>query len=75
MEDHHLKPSIGFIGMGHMGSHMVQRLLNTISYPITVYDRTREKAQAIEQQHGVKVAQTPRDLSCRLPDCDGLCDG
>ncbi|HEY6537008.1 MAG TPA: NAD(P)-dependent oxidoreductase [Candidatus Nitrosocosmicus sp.] len=63
MEDHHLKPSIGFIGMGHMGSHMVQRLLNTISYPITVYDRTREKAQAIEQQHGVKVAQTPRDLA------------
>jgi hypothetical protein len=23
-----LKPSIGFIGMGHMGSHMAQRLLD-----------------------------------------------
>lgn len=22
MEGDHLKPSIGFIGMGHMGSHM-----------------------------------------------------
>ncbi len=27
MEGDHLKPSIGFIGMGHMGSHMAQRLL------------------------------------------------
>src|SRR5918995_1312177 len=25
MEGNHLKPSIGFIGMGHMGSHMAQK--------------------------------------------------
>jgi 3-hydroxyisobutyrate dehydrogenase-like beta-hydroxyacid dehydrogenase len=43
MEGDHLKPSIGFIGIGHMGSHMVQRLLDA-GYPLTVYDRTREKA-------------------------------
>ncbi len=61
MEGDQFKPSIGFIGMGYMGSQMVQRLLDS-SYQLTVYDRTREKAQAMEQ-HGVKVAQTPRDLA------------
>src|SRR6266404_1309041 len=40
------KPAIGFIGMGHMGSHMASRLIQA-GYPLTVYDRTREKAQAI----------------------------
>ena len=31
MEDDHLKPSIGFVGMGHMGSHMAQRLLTPVT--------------------------------------------
>ncbi len=33
------KPHIGFLGMGHMGSHMAQRLLDA-GYQVTVYDRT-----------------------------------
>ena len=61
MEGDRLKPSIGFIGMGHMGSHMAQRLLNA-GYQLTVYDRTREKAQEVGQQ-GAQVALTPRDLA------------
>ena len=61
MEGDHLKPSIGFIGMGHMGSHMTQRLLDA-GYQLTVYDRTREKAQEVRQR-GAQVAQTPRDLA------------
>jgi 3-hydroxyisobutyrate dehydrogenase-like beta-hydroxyacid dehydrogenase len=61
MEGDHLKPSIGFIGMGHMGSHMAQRLLDA-GYRLTVYDRTREKAQEVGQR-GAQVAQTPRDLA------------
>ena len=40
------QPTIGFIGMGHMGSHMAPRLI-AAGYHLTVYDRTREKAQAI----------------------------
>ncbi len=59
MKDNNLKPSIGFIGMGHMGSHMVQRLLDA-GYQVTVYDRTKEKAQAMGQQ-GAFVAQTPKE--------------
>lgn len=49
------KPTIGFIGLGHMGSHMVPRLI-AAGYHLIVYDRTREKAQAIE---GATVAETP----------------
>ncbi len=53
------KPTIGFIGMGHMGSHMVPRLIQA-GYHLTVYDRTREKAQAIK---GATVAETPEEAA------------
>jgi 3-hydroxyisobutyrate dehydrogenase len=53
------KPTIGFIGLGHMGSHMVPRLIQA-DYHVTVYDRTREKAQAIQ---GATVAETPREAA------------
>src|SRR6266480_7116221 len=61
MEGDHLKPSIGFIGMGHMGSHMAHRLLDA-GYQVTVYDRTKEKAQEVGQR-GALVAQTPKELA------------
>src|SRR6266566_1758603 len=61
MEGDHLKPGLGFIGMGHMGSHMARRLLDA-GYQITVYDRNREKAKALGQR-GAQVAQTPKDLA------------
>jgi 3-hydroxyisobutyrate dehydrogenase len=51
--------TIGFIGLGHMGSHMVPRLI-AAGYHVTVYDRTREKAQAIQ---GATVAETPREAA------------
>ena len=55
------KPTIGFIGMGHMGSHMAPRLIQA-GYHLTVYDRTREKAQAIT---GASVAVTPKEAASR----------
>ena len=55
----HSKPTIGFIGMGHMGSHMAPRLLSA-GYQLTIYDRTREKAQAIQ---GATVAGTPKEAA------------
>ena len=60
------KPRIGFIGLGHMGSHMVMRLIDA-GYQLTVYDRTRQKAQEIAQR-GATVAGTPRELaaSCQV---------
>jgi 3-hydroxyisobutyrate dehydrogenase-like beta-hydroxyacid dehydrogenase len=61
MEGDHSKQSIGFIGMGHMGSHMALRLLDA-GYQLTVYDRTMEKAKEVGQM-GAQVVQTPRDLA------------
>jgi len=55
------KPNIGFIGMGHMGSHIVLRLL-AAGYSLTVYDRTREKTQPAVSQ-GARVAATPRAVA------------
>jgi 3-hydroxyisobutyrate dehydrogenase-like beta-hydroxyacid dehydrogenase len=55
------RPRLGFIGMGHMGSHMARRLLAE-GYPITIYDRTKEKTGAVGQL-GALVADTPRDLA------------
>ncbi|GHO60342.1 NAD(P)-dependent oxidoreductase [Ktedonobacter robiniae] len=71
----HSRQNIGFIGIGHMGSHMVPRLLHA-GYHLTVYDRTAERAQAMGQL-GALVAQTPRELaascdviiSCVTNDC------
>lgn len=60
-ENDKLKPTIGFIGMGHMGSHMAQRLLD-FGYQLTVYDRTYEKAKALGLR-GAQVVHTPRELA------------
>src|SRR2546423_12816433 len=53
------KRTIGLIGIGHMGSHMAPRLI-AAGYHLTVYDRTREKAQAIE---GATGAETPQEAA------------
>jgi 3-hydroxyisobutyrate dehydrogenase-like beta-hydroxyacid dehydrogenase len=50
-------PSLGFIGLGAMGSRMAQRLL-AAGYDLTVHDRTRERARPLEQK-GAKFAPTP----------------
>ncbi|HLX56090.1 MAG TPA: NAD(P)-dependent oxidoreductase [Ktedonobacteraceae bacterium] len=57
------KPTIGFIGMGHMGSHMVPRLI-AAGYQLTLYDRTREKAQAIAGTTAT-VAGTPEEAAAK----------
>jgi 3-hydroxyisobutyrate dehydrogenase-like beta-hydroxyacid dehydrogenase len=59
------KPTLGFVGMGHMGSGMARRLLDA-GYPVTVYDRTQARAQDLRQR-GASVAQTPKDLALQ---CD-----
>jgi 3-hydroxyisobutyrate dehydrogenase-like beta-hydroxyacid dehydrogenase len=52
---------IGFIGFGTMGSRMAQRLL-AAGYPLTVYNRTRAKAEPLAAQ-GATIAETPRTLA------------
>src|SRR5689334_963190 len=55
------KTMLGVIGLGHMGSHMAQKLL-AAGYPLVVYDRTKEKAQELGPL-GARSAGTPRELA------------
>ena len=54
------KPSIGWIGLGNMGIPMCRNLLKA-GYPLTVYNRTKEKekpltdAGASSAESGIKL--------------------
>jgi DNA-binding NarL/FixJ family response regulator len=49
---------IGFVGLGIMGSRMAANLRRA-GYELTVFNRTRERAEAFAQEHGATVADTP----------------
>ena len=51
---------IGWIGLGTMGNPMSQQLIKA-GYPVTVYNRTKEKEDAIKAQ-GATTATTPSAL-------------
>ena len=57
-------PRIGWVGVGRMGSPMISRLLDA-GYQVTVYNRTREKADPL-QALGAGVVDSPAALA----DCD-----
>lgn len=52
------KPSIGWIGLGHMGVPMVRNLVRA-GHAVTVYNRTRAKAADL----GLPVADSPAALA------------
>ncbi len=52
-----MKERIGFIGLGLMGSAMARRLLHA-GYPLTVYNRSREKVEPLVAS-GAVVADSP----------------
>jgi 3-hydroxyisobutyrate dehydrogenase-like beta-hydroxyacid dehydrogenase len=56
-----VKPAIGFIGLGLMGRPMAANLLKA-GFPVTVWNRTRARAQDLTQQ-GAEVAATPREAA------------
>ena len=51
-------PNIAFLGAGIMGQAMIRNLLKA-GFPVTVFNRTMEKARALEP-FGAKVAASPR---------------
>ncbi|MBL4675228.1 MAG: NAD(P)-dependent oxidoreductase [Mucilaginibacter sp.] len=51
---------IGWIGLGLMGNPMSQQLLKA-GYPLTVYNRNKDKEAALKEQ-GAGTASTPKDL-------------
>lgn len=52
---------IGFIGLGLMGAPMAGRLLDA-GLPLTVYNRTREKAEGLVQR-GARLADSPAEVA------------
>lgn len=54
------KPSVGYLGMGIMGSAMAGRLLEA-GFPTTIWNRSRGKCEELEAK-GAKVADTPKAL-------------
>jgi 3-hydroxyisobutyrate dehydrogenase-like beta-hydroxyacid dehydrogenase len=56
-----MKQKIGFMGLGIMGTPMAANLLKA-GYPVTVYNRSPEKAEILVQQ-GAGRAATPKALA------------
>ena len=56
-----LETPIGWIGTGVMGSAMCKHLLDK-GYPITVYNRTKSKAELLIKQ-GAKWADSPAEVA------------
>jgi 3-hydroxyisobutyrate dehydrogenase-like beta-hydroxyacid dehydrogenase len=53
--------TLGFVGLGAMGSRLARRLLDA-GHSVAGYNRTTEKARALEPS-GLKVAATPREAA------------
>lgn len=56
-----IKPSLGFIGLGLMGSAMAQRLFDD-GYRLTVWNLEPDRAEAFAKQ-GATVAATPAEVA------------
>jgi 3-hydroxyisobutyrate dehydrogenase len=54
-------PTIGFVGLGAMGSHVVERLLAK-GHSVTGYNRTRSKADWLVKK-GMRWAESPRGVA------------
>jgi 3-hydroxyisobutyrate dehydrogenase-like beta-hydroxyacid dehydrogenase len=53
-----LAERVGFIGLGIMGSRMAANLVRA-GFPVTVWNRTRQRAEAWAEEHRGEVADTP----------------
>src|SRR6266850_2673013 len=57
-------PRIGVIGLGGMGSRVASHLISA-GHHVTVYNRTRSRAEALERL-GASVAESPRELAASV---------
>src|SRR5918998_3389397 len=58
------RDSVGFVGLGIMGSRQAANLARA-GYELTVFNRTRERAEAWVAEHGGQVADSPRAVAER----------
>ncbi|RUU52843.1 NAD(P)-binding domain-containing protein, partial [Mesorhizobium sp. M2C.T.Ca.TU.002.02.1.1] len=55
--------SVAFLGLGVMGYPMAGHLRNKGGHDVTVYNRTKAKAEQWVAQHGGKLALTPAEAA------------
>lgn len=55
-------PSVGFIGLGRMGSPMARRIAEA-GLPLHVWNRTRATAEAFAKETAAKIASSPKELA------------
>ena len=53
---------VAFCGLGIMGGPMAANLVRA-GYDLSVYTRTKEKAERFAQEHGASAAATPREAA------------
>jgi 3-hydroxyisobutyrate dehydrogenase/2-hydroxy-3-oxopropionate reductase len=53
---------VAVVGTGRMGSAMVGRLVSA-GHEVTVFNRTRSRAETVAAAHGLSVAATPREAA------------
>jgi 3-hydroxyisobutyrate dehydrogenase-like beta-hydroxyacid dehydrogenase len=58
------RDTVGFIGLGIMGSRQAANLAKA-GYELTVFNRTRERADEWASEHGGQVAGSPREVAER----------
>jgi 3-hydroxyisobutyrate dehydrogenase-like beta-hydroxyacid dehydrogenase len=56
--------AVGFVGLGIMGSRQAANLARA-GYELTVFNRTRERAESWVAEHGGTVAGSPREVAER----------
>ena len=56
---------LGFVGLGKMGYHMVERLLDK-GHEVVVYNRSPEKVQRISEEKGAIASESYEDLVNKL---------
>jgi len=56
--------AVGFVGLGIMGSRQAANLARA-GYELTVFNRTRERAETWATEHGGQVADSPREVAER----------
>ncbi|SDZ40723.1 3-hydroxyisobutyrate dehydrogenase [Jannaschia faecimaris] len=53
---------VGFVGLGRMGAHMARNLAHA-GHDVTLWNRSRDKAQDLAAELGCPVSDSPRALS------------
>ena len=57
-----IKARVGFVGLGLMGGPMARNIARA-GFAVTLYNRTRSKADALAGEIGATVADTPADVA------------